>query len=193
MGYLQRAGMTLVMLVIFVTMVWIAAGYPEGARFMPFVVGLPAIGLCLLQLVLDARERRRTAERLDAQGRFAKAEASVSRMVGRPVEFEVAHAPLPVVESEPEMAPREMVRRELILWDWFLAFIAGILLFGFWATIPVFLVAFLRVQARASWASALLLGLGATAVLVGTFEFAFRLDVHPGFLTEYLRERLGGG
>ncbi len=192
MTYVQRSTMTLVMLAIFITMVWIAAGYPADARFMPFVVGIPAIGLCLLQLVLDARERRRTVERLDAQGRFEKAEASISRMAGRKVEFEVAHEPLPVVEAEPEVSPRDLVRRELALWGWFLAFIAGILLFGFWPTIPIFLVAFLRLQAGAGWGRALLLGLGATAILVAAFEFAFRLEVHPGFLTEYLRQRLLG-
>lgn len=192
MSLIQRSSMTLVMLVIFVVMVWIAAGYPADARFMPFVVGLPAIGLCLLQLVLDARTRRRAVERRDAQARFETAEAGISRMAGRKVEFEVAHAPLPAADAEPDIAPRELVRRELALWAWFLAFIGGILLFGFWPVIPVFLVAFLRVQAGASWRQALLLGLGATAVLVGAFEFAFRLDVHPGFLTEFLRERLAG-
>jgi hypothetical protein len=192
MSYVGRASMTLVMLAIFVTMVGIAAGYPADARFMPFVVGIPAIGLCLLQLVLDARERRRTGERLDAQGLFGKAEASISRMAGRKVEFEVAHAPLPVVETEPLLSPREQVGRELALWSWFVGFIAGILLFGFWLTIPVFLVAFLRVQARAGWPRALLLGLGATAVLLATFELVFRLDVHAGFITEYLRERFFG-
>ena len=47
--------MTLVMLTIFAVMVFIASGYPANARFMPFVVGIPAIGLCLLQLLLDIR------------------------------------------------------------------------------------------------------------------------------------------
>jgi hypothetical protein len=190
MNYVQRSAMTFVMLVIFVVMVWVAAGYPADARFMPFVVGIPAIGLCLLQLVLDARERRRTGKRLDAQGRFEMAEASISRMAGRQVEFEVAHAPLPAVETEPEISRRDLVRRELALWGWFLAFIAGILLFGFWPSIPVFLVGFLRLQAGASWRTALLLGLGATGLLVGIFEFVFRLEVHQGFLTEYLRAAL---
>lgn len=192
MSYVQRSSMTLVMLVIFVVMVWVAGGYPADARFMPFVVGIPAVGLCLLQLVLDARERHRTIEHIDAQGRFEKAEASISRMAGRKVEFDVAHTPLPAVETEPELEPREQVRRELALWGWVLGFIAGILLFGFWPTIPVFLVAFLRFQAGARWPRALLLGLGATAILMATFELVFRLEVHDGFLTEYLREQFPG-
>jgi len=52
---LSSLAMTLVMLTIFTAFVFIASGYPANARFMPFVVGIPAIGLCILQLVLDAR------------------------------------------------------------------------------------------------------------------------------------------
>jgi hypothetical protein len=47
--------MTVVMLSIFVAMVGIASQYPADARFMPFIVGVPAIALCLLQLGLDFR------------------------------------------------------------------------------------------------------------------------------------------
>jgi hypothetical protein len=107
-------------------------------------------------------------------------------MAGRKVEFEVAHEPL-LVEQETDVSPREQVRREIALWGWFVGFIGAILLFGFWLTIPVFMVAFLRFQAGASWRMALLLGLGATAILVLAFEIMFRLEVHGGFLTEYLR------
>lgn len=192
MSIIQRSTMTLAMLAIFVVMVWTASGYPEGARFMPFVVGIPAIGLCLLQLVLDARQRRRVVEPIDTRGRFEKAEESISRMAGRKVEFEVAHEALPVVESEADISPREQVRREITLWGWFIGLIGSILLLGFWFTIPVFLVGFLRFQAGASWRTTLLLGLGATAVLVLMFEVVFRLEVHPGFLTEYLRNQLQG-
>jgi hypothetical protein len=188
MSIIQRSTMTFVMLVIFVVMVWVAAGYPPNSRFMPFVVGLPAIGLCLLQLVLDARERRRAPQAADPRGGFEKAEESISRMAGRKVEFEIAHEPLPM--GPPELSARETVRRELALWGWFLAFVGGILLFGFWPTIPVFLVGFLRFQAGATWRTTLLLGLGATALLIGVFEFVFRLDVHQGFLTEFVRGRL---
>ena len=43
MKVLAKSPMTFVMLAIFVVMVGIATTYPEGARFMPFVVGIPAI------------------------------------------------------------------------------------------------------------------------------------------------------
>ena len=157
-----NSAMTLVMLAIFAVLVGVAATYPAGARFMPFVVGIPALGLCLLQLVLDARERRvqRTAV---------------------------------VVAAEPDaVSPRETVRREAVMWGYFLAFVAGVLLFGFWISIPIFLLAFLRQQAKASWATALVMSIGATLILYAALVMAFRLEVHKGFVTEYLQERLQG-
>src|SRR5262249_36175962 len=59
LGKYSNSAMTLVMLGIFLVLVGIATRYPAEARFMPFVVGIPPIILCLIQLVLDARDRRR--------------------------------------------------------------------------------------------------------------------------------------
>jgi Tripartite tricarboxylate transporter TctB family len=177
--------MTLVMLVIFVALVSIASGYPANARFMPFVVGLPAIGLCLLQLVLDVRERRRVTVAADPRNPFKKAEEAVSRIAGRPVEFEVAREqPAAVVETDRPLEG-EIVRRELVLWGYFLGFVAGILLFGFWVAIPVFLVSFLRFQAGSSWRTSLVLGVVASIALFFIFEKGLRVTLHPGFVSEY--------
>jgi hypothetical protein len=181
--------MAVIMLAIFSVFVAIASGYPAEARFMPFVVGVPAIGLCLLQIALDARRRPRSAQAPDRRGSFAVAEEAVSRMAGQKVEFDVAREELPAAEAGPDLLPREMVRRELALWAWFLGFIAGVLLFGFWISIPVFLIAFLRVQAKAEWRMAIVLGVAATVILFLAFEKAFRIEVHPGFLTEYVSDR----
>lgn len=177
--------MTLVMLALFLVLVGIAMQYPAEARFMPFVVGIPPILLCLLQLVLDARERRRAAETVDTRSDLQKVQDQVARIVGRPVEFEAA----PSGAAE-QLSPEERVRRELILWGYFLGFIGGILLFGFWVAIPVFLVAFLRFQAKSSWATALLLGIGASIALFFIFERGLKVQLHRGFVTSYVLDRL---
>ena len=181
--------MTLVMLTIFVVLVFIASGYPANARFMPFVVGLPAIGLCLLQLALDIRERRHVAVSADHRSIFEKAEETVSRIAGRQVEFEVAHEQPAVVETD--IPPDgETVRRELVLWGYFLGFIGGILLFGFWVAIPVFLVTFLRFQAKSSWRTSLVLGIAASIAFFFIFEKGLRVSLHPGFVTGSVFDQL---
>lgn len=50
-----------VMLAVLAAMTGIALTFPEGARFQPLVIGLPAVALCILQLVLDLRARERSA------------------------------------------------------------------------------------------------------------------------------------
>jgi hypothetical protein len=189
---LSNSIMTGVMLAIFVALVWTASGYPEKARFMPFVIGLPAIALCLLQLLLDARERRRVAEVADGRSDFAKAEEKVSQLVGRQVHFDVAHQEMPSGEGEDEMPEREKVRREVILWGWFLGFIAAILLFGFWISIPIFLVTFLRFQAKATWRMALGLGIAGSVCLYFAFEKALGVSPHPGFVTPQIVSMVTG-
>ncbi|MFQ6017744.1 MAG: tripartite tricarboxylate transporter TctB family protein [Kiloniellaceae bacterium] len=57
--------MSLVMLAIFAGMVLVAAGYPPEARLLPFVIGIPGVVLCLVQLVseiLAAQKDRPEAE-----------------------------------------------------------------------------------------------------------------------------------
>ena len=167
--------MTLVMLAIFVVLVSVAMGYPPNARFMPFVVGIPAIALCLLQLVLDARRPASPSAAADPGAMPALPQAAL----------------LPAVaESEP--TARETVRREAILWGHFLAFVAGVLLFGFWIAIPLFLISFLRFEAKASWRTASAMTLAATIVLFLGLETAFRIELHRGFVTEFLQDRLVG-
>jgi hypothetical protein len=182
----SNSTMTLVMLGIFLVLVGVASRYPTQARFMPFVVGIPAILLCLLQLFIDARERRQAAEATDTRTPAEMAEETVSRLVGRPID--VAHAALPG-SAEPPISPEETVRRELVLWGYFLGFIGGILLFGFWVAIPVFLVGFLRFQAKASWRTSLLLGIGGSIALFMMFERGLKVQVHRGFVTEYVLDR----
>ena len=129
--------MTVFMLLIFTGMVIIASGYPAGARFMPFVLGFPAIALCLLQLFLDARERRRNnAAPADALSEVHRAEEQVSRAVGHQVHFDVGDILLP----DQGLPPGEQIRREVIVWGYFLALILGIILFGFHLSVPVFLI-----------------------------------------------------
>jgi hypothetical protein len=177
--------MTILMLTIFVVMVGIATTYPPGARFMTFVVGIPAIGLCLLQLALDLY-RQRAAEADDAQSTLQQAEDQVARIAGRRVQFDLPSEN--VMFTDTTRDPRETVRREVIVWGYFLGLVAAILLFGFRITVPIFLVAFLRFQAGANWRNALLMGgLGAVVMYV-LFEKVLRVTLHTGFLTDIVMD-----
>jgi hypothetical protein len=164
--------MTVVMLAIFGAMVGISSGYPAGARFMTFVVGIPAIALCLLQLGLDLY-RWRAARATGGSGDFEQAHTST---FGR-------RENLPFAEMPPD---RRTVHRELIIWGYFLGLIATVLLFGFRVAVPLFLVGFLRFQAKATWRNSLVYGIGAAAIMLLLFEKGLGAALHSGFITDYL-------
>ena len=84
-----------------------------------------------------------------------------------------------------------MVRREIILWSYFLGLIGGILLFGFWPTIPVFLLLFLRFEAELTWLKAVLVAAVGFTVLYLAVAKGLRVELHQGFITSYLIDRLG--
>lgn len=183
MAGIIRSPMTLLMLAIFIVMVGVAATYPGEARFMPFVVGIPAIGLCLLQLFLDWRAGAPVEVR-DTRSELEKAEERVSKMVGRNLEFEVAHdAPdVVVTENSDEVAGN----REFLIWGYIVGFIAAILVFGFNVSIPVFIAIFLWREAGYSPVKALIYSAVGSGILLGVFTWGLKLKLHGGFLTDWL-------
>jgi hypothetical protein len=180
----SNSTMTLALLAIFVVMVAVSSRYPAGARFMTFVVGLPAIALCLLQLTLDARDRARASNGGRGPSELEIAQRQVSQKVGHAVHFDVAQTGLG--NGEPALDPRTKVLRELTVWSYFLALIAGILLFGFHLAVPVFLLAFLRFYAKAKWTTAVSLTAMASLVIYFAFEKVLRMPLHPGLLSDQI-------
>lgn len=189
--FVSRSAMTFVMLAIFITMVAIASAWPEEASFMPLVIGIPGIGLCLLQLFLDWRNRGKTKQQSeeDLKQAMREAEEKVSRMTGRQMRFDVAHEMTMPVE---EIASAATARgREKLMIAAFGGLVAGVILFGFLVALPVFLALFLRYIAGLRWRTSLLAALVATAVLFGLFEFVLKAQLYRGLVGGYLADALG--
>lgn len=53
-----RVGTALVMFLVFATMTLLALGFPQKARLMPLLVGIPGTLLALFQLVIELRAPR---------------------------------------------------------------------------------------------------------------------------------------
>ena len=185
-----KYGMTLVMLGIFVLMVGGALQFSAQARVMPLVIGIPGIVLCLVQFFLDLREGKRSKApgQRDERNEFEKAQATVSAIVGQKMTFDMAQETLSVVVEE---LPQEgEPRRERQLWGSLVGLVAGILLFGFWVTIPVFLLLFLRLFADKSWRFSIALAAGGSMVLYLVFGAGLGAILHSGFLTDLLLEQI---
>ncbi|MBX9740806.1 MAG: tripartite tricarboxylate transporter TctB family protein [Beijerinckiaceae bacterium] len=180
---LSRQSMTLFMLAVFVLMVGVAMTYPAGARFMPLTVGIPGIGLCLLQIFLDLKRQPDGERQIDE---MREAEAKAAQVVGHEVHF--GHAE--VIDAPAD--EKETIRREVIVWAYFLAFIGSILVFGFYVSIPVFLITFLKERAKASWTRAFAMGGVASILYYLVFAKGLGVTLYNGVATGWLLDRLAG-
>ena len=116
------------------------------------------------------------------------AEERMSQMTGRAMTFEAAHMAPQVTVSENPTGIAES--REFIIWGYILALVAGILFFGYAPTIPIFILLFLRWEAKCSWPkAALYAGIG-SSLLLFVFTYVLKFQLHKGFLTERLLDFL---
>ena len=180
---LLRTPMTFVMFAIFATMVYVSFGYPEGARFMPLVVGVPALLLCALQLFLDLRAApQQTEAGKDERSEMQLAEDRVSQMTGRHMEFDAANiAPGFKVE---ENSASEAAKREKVVWAYIAGFVAAILAFGYYIAAPLFLFFYLRGEAQCSLKKAALYAAIGSAIILGGLNFGLKLKLFTGLLAE---------
>jgi len=172
MKVLTQISMTFVMLAIFVVMVGIATTYPGRAP------GSCRCGRHPRDPPVPATDRpRRGARRTkrSARGIAQRNGIAQERMVAddrRAMTFEAAHmAPQVTVSRNPTASPKS---RELSS-GLHLALVAGICFFGYAPTIPVFILLFLRWEAKCSWLkAALYAGIGASLLL---FIFTYVAEV----------------
>lgn len=177
-----RIAIALTMFLFFAIAVGIAFTYPSQARFMPLVVGIPGIALTLLELI---REIRRAIDDRD-RGNGGSEEGvitlpdDVSRLIGQETV---------VVQAEtPKMTPAEEQRRERILLTYFTALMVALIFFGFWVSVPVFIVVFLREREKASWLMSLASAAATLAVLYFIFYRTLGIELHNGFFTDFAWE-----
>lgn len=157
---------TLVMLTIFVFMVVVALSYPPASRFAPLVIGIPGILITLGQLIVDIREL------------YGPTSAEHSRP-----------EPDKAMQAPADERTGSVVKRELILFAYFFGLVAGIVLFGFWLTIPLFILLFLRLHERENWSFTLSLTAIGTVVLYLVFDRMLSIVLHEGFVTRAVLDR----
>jgi len=93
-------------------------------------------------------------------------------------------------EAAEERPVGPVLRRELAMFGSFFGLVAGVVLFGFWLTIPAFVFLFLVLHERERAWFALLLAAAGTAVFYLVFERMMSIGVHEGLVTRAVLDRL---
>lgn len=181
---------SILMTAIFAVMVFVALGFPWPANFMPLIIGVPGLALSLLQIVLDVRDFRRQQGRIDPRTEFERYMDEIAEHTKGQVTMEVAEGTQMQVllDERPEVKVLTRGQRERRLFGYFFGLVAMVLVFGFWISVPVFLIAFLRFYGHESWKLTLTLALVTWALLYGILAVMLQQVMFEGFLTSYLME-----
>jgi len=128
------------LLCLFVVMMSEAVQWNPLAKIIPLIVGSGAILFCSLALANDVFKRS-TVKRADL-GELAKAQ--VQQKMHMDIASSVSHLPVNI-----------LLTRGAIFFGWMVAFLISMSLIGLIPTVPIFVIAFMRLEAREPWHLAL--------------------------------------
>ena len=151
---------SVVVLVFFGFLVWEARDWRLQARLFPWSIGIPMIGLAVVNLFQEVMG-------LDAKDPNA--------------------GPSDIQFTQTDN-PRVALLRTLNIIAWILGFIAGFWLFGFSITIAALIFCFLKIQSGEGWAMSLILTAGAWLIYWGLFEYTLRLPFPEGQVFLWLEQ-----
>ena len=134
-----------------------AGTYDPGPRAVPVLVGWLALALAALDVVTqtDTRWGRLLAQLLS----------------GRALDAGVDE------EDHP-------VGRQAVAILWLVGFVAGVIVLGFFVTIPIYVLAFMVVQGRKPVRQSALAAVAITGLMWVVFEWLLRYEVYKGLLFE---------
>lgn len=150
----------LAMLTIFLAATVMALGFPEKARLMPLMVGVPACVLALTQVILEARKVAQELKDADQAERTDESEAHKAKLV-------------------------EERHQEINMFFWMFMFFLGVLCFGFVYAAPLLVMGFLHFGKNETWKTAIYEAIGTWLVLYGLFEQMFEIPLFEGLLVEW--------
>jgi hypothetical protein len=142
---------TLVITVLFLAGLYTSREWSIQARLFPWTIGLPALGLCLTQLLMDLWKARKGQPEPTADDQ---------RIMDLAVDRDVPN--------------QIVVRRATTLFAWILGLFTSIWLVGFLISLPLFVLSYLRLQSRETWRMSLAWTCCTVAFTIGLFHYILR-------------------
>ena len=144
------------LLVLFLVMLWMSLPWPFEARIVPTIVGIGAIIACSLSLANDVLGVRHAE---GAGGLAEEARAAVSQKIHMDIASKTAHLPGYVI-----------LIRGFVFFGWMVAFLGSMALVGLIPTVPIFVIAYMRLEGPERWRHVALMAAVMTALIYGVFD-----------------------
>jgi TctA family transporter len=159
------------LLCLFIAMMREAVDWSLYAKIVPLIIGSAAILFCTLTLANDIFKRPVSAA---PAGLEAKVIASVSQKIHMDIASNVAHLPA-----------KTILVRGMYFFGWMALFLASMALIGLIPTIPLFIVAFMRVEGAEPWRIVVPMALVMTLFVYGLFDQLLSIPWPGSLLGEY--------
>jgi hypothetical protein len=174
-------------------MVFDAQQWSIRARLFPWTIGIPAVGLALLQVVFATRNMLAPAA---PEAEQAPSPAELPPLPAVEQKDEDAAVVAAAVESafgagsaaaEEEAIPTAVARRRTIQMSlWILAFGLGVVLFGFRLGAVLVTFAFLQWGAHEAWKTTILISVATYLMFFLIFDVGLNTPFPPGFIADAL-------
>lgn len=144
MSFQPRMLFTLGVMVVAAYAVYASRDWSLGTGLFPWFVGIPVLVLAVIQMILDSYQSFRRSE----AGPIETGDLQVDMSIGM----------------------GELARKALGFFGWLLGLFFGIIIFGFFISIPLFTLLYLRFQAKEGWLLSSGFSLGAFLFCVSLFH-----------------------
>ena len=187
----MRFGFVVFLILLFAYASYEAWSFTRLARYLPLTVSLLALVVMLVGLYIDVVAYRRTGmvagSDVPSTAALAGAEMKEKALEHQAEGKELDLEELGLEELEdPRLGaiepPMEVLKRAGVVFGWMLGYIAGIAVIGLMASTTVYLIGYLRIEAKASWKIQFI---GTGAILVGLTTMRILLNLEwPDYLLE---------
>jgi hypothetical protein len=187
----MRFGFVIFLIMLFSYAAYQAWSFQRLARFLPLTVSLLALVVMLIGLWIDIVAYRRTGmvagSDVPATASLAGGELKEIALEHKAKGGDVDLEELGLEELEDERIgaiepPIKVLQRAGVVFGWMMGYIVGIAVIGLMASTTLYLIGYLRFQAKASWKIQFI---GTAAILLGLTAMRILLNLEwPDYLLE---------
>jgi len=153
---------------LFLVMLWMSIDWPFEAKIVPTIVGVAAViscGLSLANEIFSVRHGEGEAGLADM------ARAAVTQKIHMDVASKTAHLPGHII-----------LIRGFLFFGWMVAFLGSMAVVGLIPTVPIFVIAYMRLEGPEKWRHAALMAVVMVTLIYGVFDQLLNIPWPPTYL-----------
>jgi TctA family transporter len=159
---------------LFLVMLAMSVHWDFAAKIIPTIVGTVAITACSLSLANDVFGKQHGG---DGIGLLDKAKAVVSETIHMDIASKTGHLPGHII-----------LIRGFLFFGWMVAFLCSMATIGLLPTVPIFVIAYMRLEGPEKWRHAIVMAAAMVMLIYVVFDQLLSLPWPPTLLGTYFPE-----